>query len=228
MNTVEYSMKPSYPNYSKAMLVLQENGFNEPVLAALEDLFKSKNTSEGNQGLTSKDLDLAIAKIDLKISSVQKEIVESRLGTERQIAELKGSTERQIAELKGSTERQIAELKESTTLQISNVQKEIVESRLATERQIAELKQNTTLQILNVQKEIQQVKADLEKDIQQVKADLQKDIQQVKADLELKIANVEIKLQKALNMQIWKIVGLLTLLSPIYALLTGLIRKSIF
>ena len=112
MNTVEYSMKPNYTNYSKAMLVLQENGFNEPVLSALEELLRSRDTGEANRGLTSKDLDLSIARVDLKISNVQKEIVESRLATERQIAELKGSTERQIAELKGSTERQIAELKE--------------------------------------------------------------------------------------------------------------------
>ena len=184
MNTVKYSMKPNYTNYSKAMLVLQENGFNEPVLAALEELFKNSNTSEGNQGLTSKDLDLATTKVDLKIANVQKEIVELRL----------------------ATERQIADLKESTTMQI------------------AELKESTTVQVTNVQKEIQQLKFDLELKILNV----QKDIQQVKADLELKIANVEIKLQKALNMQIWKIVGLLTLLSPIYALLIGFIKKSIF
>ena len=57
------------------MLVLNENGFNEPVLAALETLLNSKinskNTSEVNPGLSSKDLDLAIAKIDLNIWNVQ-------------------------------------------------------------------------------------------------------------------------------------------------------------
>ena len=180
MNTVEYSFKPNYTDYSTAMLVLKENGFNEPVLAALETLLNSKNTSEVNPGLSSKDLDLAIAKIDLKISNVQKEIQQVKFDLDLKIS---------------AVQKEIQQVKSDLDLKISNVQKEIVESRLATERQIA---------------------------------NIHKDIQQSKADLELKIANVQIKLQKSLNMQIWKIVGLLTLLSPIYALLIGFMKKSIF